>query len=265
MPEIKNTFSQGKMNKDLDVRLVPKGQYRDAMNIQVSTSEGSDVGTVQNLLGNFQLPSSVVSPSSKCIGAISNEKENCFYWFVWNTYSDVILKYQNGNVSIVVLDFKGSNNPTPTLKFDNDSIITGINIIDNFLFWTDNINEPRKINLTLCEAGTDQIGSHQTRLVVPEKNETNFLDSYVPLEEQHITVIKKAPNSKLTLIPKFVEVVAGQINTNAANPFAYNGVLKENGDTVQIGLVGHSGQGFEEGDIVIAAERDVIACQMTTK
>ena len=38
MPEIKNTFLQGKMNKDLDERLIPKGQYRDAMNIEVSTS-----------------------------------------------------------------------------------------------------------------------------------------------------------------------------------------------------------------------------------
>ena len=53
MPEIKNQFTKGKMNKDLDERLVPKGEYRDAMNIQVSTSEDSEVGTVQNLLGNL--------------------------------------------------------------------------------------------------------------------------------------------------------------------------------------------------------------------
>ena len=52
MPEIKNQFTGGKMNKDLDERLVPNGEYRDAMNIQVSTSEESDVGTVQNILGN---------------------------------------------------------------------------------------------------------------------------------------------------------------------------------------------------------------------
>ena len=52
MPEIKNQFTGGKMNKDVDLRLVPKGEYRDAMNIQVSTSEQSDVGTIQNILGN---------------------------------------------------------------------------------------------------------------------------------------------------------------------------------------------------------------------
>jgi rRNA processing protein Gar1 len=54
MPEIKNQFTGGKMNKDLDERLVPNGEYRDAMNIQVSTSEGSDVGTVQNILGKMK-------------------------------------------------------------------------------------------------------------------------------------------------------------------------------------------------------------------
>ena len=46
MPEIKNTFTQGKMNKDLDERVVPNGQYRDALNIQVSTSDGADVRLV---------------------------------------------------------------------------------------------------------------------------------------------------------------------------------------------------------------------------
>ena len=52
MPEMKRNFTKGKMNKDLDERLVPPGEYRDAMNIQVSTSEESNVGTIQNVLGN---------------------------------------------------------------------------------------------------------------------------------------------------------------------------------------------------------------------
>ena len=54
MPEIKHTFTGGKMNKDLDERLVPKDQYVDAMNIQVSTSEDSEVGTAQNILVNIE-------------------------------------------------------------------------------------------------------------------------------------------------------------------------------------------------------------------
>ena len=52
MPEIKNYFVKGRMNKDLDERLIPKGEYREAQNVQISNSEDSDVGAVENILGN---------------------------------------------------------------------------------------------------------------------------------------------------------------------------------------------------------------------
>ena len=52
MPELKHHFAGGKMNLDLDERLVPNGEYRKAFNIQVSSSEGSNVGVLQNLLSN---------------------------------------------------------------------------------------------------------------------------------------------------------------------------------------------------------------------
>ena len=52
MPELKRNFSAAKMNKDMDERLVPNGQYRDALNIQIATSDGSDVGAAQNILVN---------------------------------------------------------------------------------------------------------------------------------------------------------------------------------------------------------------------
>ena len=72
MPEIKSQFTGGKMNKDLDERLIPNGEYRDAMNIQVSTSEGSDVGAVQNILGNSEITFAGISSSAICVGAIAD-------------------------------------------------------------------------------------------------------------------------------------------------------------------------------------------------
>ena len=51
MAEIKNTFSQaGKMNQDLDSRLLPNGEYREAINLMISRSEGSTVGEFENAL-----------------------------------------------------------------------------------------------------------------------------------------------------------------------------------------------------------------------
>ena len=55
MAELKHTFVSGRMDKDRDERLVENGSYRDALNIHISSSEGSDVGAVENLLGNKQI------------------------------------------------------------------------------------------------------------------------------------------------------------------------------------------------------------------
>jgi len=85
MPEIKHNFTGGKMNKDLDERLVPNGQYGDAMNIQVSTSEGSDVGTAQNILGNSLISGQGFIPSTaSCVGSIADEKNDKLYYFIIN-------------------------------------------------------------------------------------------------------------------------------------------------------------------------------------
>ena len=83
MPEIKHNFTTGKMNKDLDERLVQNGEYRHAVNIQVSTSEDSDVGSVQNVLGNKRVEYLEYLPANnQCIGSIADEKNDKIYWFV---------------------------------------------------------------------------------------------------------------------------------------------------------------------------------------
>ena len=157
MPEIKNTFTQGKMNKDLDERLVPNGQYRDATNIQVSTSEGSDVGTVQNILGNYELAGSLIPDGYACVGSIANEKTNKLYWFISSYSTDAIVEYdlENNQGNYVAVDAKAGTSKAFLKFFGN--IITGINIIDNLLFWTDNRGEPKKINIDTCKAGTTDI------------------------------------------------------------------------------------------------------------
>ena len=52
MAKVKNIFVEGKMNKDLDERLIPKGQYKDALNVRINNSTGSDVGAIENSLSN---------------------------------------------------------------------------------------------------------------------------------------------------------------------------------------------------------------------
>ena len=99
MPEIKNTFIQGKMNKDLDARLIPQGEYRDAVNIQVSKSEGDDVGALENVLGNVTFPNANFEPSIPnlyCVGYFVNELNSTVYlFFTTNTLSNYSPSEQN--------------------------------------------------------------------------------------------------------------------------------------------------------------------------
>ena len=120
MPEIKNQFTGGKMNKDLDERLVPKGEYRDAMNIQVTTSEESDVGSVQNILGNTpgckysELDLNPIPKNSYTVGSVSDEKNDSLYWMV------------AGNENLE-LNFNNFGNPIPGSSISFKDIIMRTN------------------------------------------------------------------------------------------------------------------------------------------
>jgi len=175
------------MNKDLDERLVPNGQYRDAMNVQVSTSEGSEVGTVQNILGNTRVED-IIGNDYKCIGAIADEKNNVLYWFVTSISLDAIIEYHDdGTVIPILID---SN--MDVLKFDQRYLITGINIIDNLLFWTDDVNEPRKINIDTLKLNLHTDLSTHSNMYISGS-------SIGDITEDHITVIRKRPQKVPTI------------------------------------------------------------------
>ena len=93
MPEVKNTFIKGKMNKDLDPRILPEGEYFDAKNIKVSRSEGGDVGVVENILSNNKV-SGIESDlsSTEVIGHVVYFENKNVYYFVTN--------FSNANANI---------------------------------------------------------------------------------------------------------------------------------------------------------------------
>ena len=75
MAELKRNFTSSRMNKDLDERLVPNGEYRDALNISISTSESSDEGSVESIKGNSRI-STLGITGQKCIGTARDEETN---------------------------------------------------------------------------------------------------------------------------------------------------------------------------------------------
>ena len=91
MPELKRNFATGKMNKDLDERLfatTAQGQYRDALNIQVSTTDTDDIGTAQNIMGNTQITNMFdyttidIPDTATVVGKVAAPDEDKIYYFV---------------------------------------------------------------------------------------------------------------------------------------------------------------------------------------
>ena len=369
MPEIKHNFIGGKMNKDFDERIVKNGEYRDATNIQVSTSEDSEVGTVQNLLGNSLINGQdFLSDRAICIGSISNEREDKVYYFVTNkefvknpnfsrdlnedgqvdrwvlesgwtwdssnkvikgnnpsqyfkvrqdtpsiggqdwpvtirvTLSGVQSNIDNGKLDVRLINSVGKgvkfeiedvqnktyeftgkigdydtttqsvfnqvliqrsdstgdgyqgniesisvsegydyiieydktlNKITPVfvdqtkevLKFNHNNLITGINIIDDMLFFTDGNSEPKKINIPRFIQGTDISGTVQTNFI------NEFTDTQVVCKEEHVTVIKRKPISQ-PVINLIQEVDPTKTNS------AITRILDQPSNIIEDGIVG---------------------------
>tara|TARA_R100001129_G_scaffold157447_1_gene120887 strand:+ start:4913 stop:11743 length:6831 start_codon:yes stop_codon:yes gene_type:complete len=361
MPEIKHTFQAGKMNKDLDERLVPQGEYRDALNIEVRTSDGNDIGAAQNLYGTLErlsydkarnpIEPTVNSDGEKSyfVGCISDEKTNNSYFFVASptvtsidqtaepsvrVYKDMIIKYNSdskklfpvftdifrveipasevvgdiplndigsqyasydhivvssslsgyvrpgmsinvlnaASMSIIGTDMSAYNtlngmsesvivrefdSNTNTIWFDryvvgnlesaayfvftsekvlrfsqpHSHYISGINIVNNLLLWTDNINEPRKINLDRLKESA--FFTRHSDLFID--NPTTTTNSLIQLEyidkstdsaykEEHITLIRRAPRTAPKLIMSQFE---GGKGASYSSSCVFNWVLED--------------------------------------
>jgi len=163
MAEVKNAFIKSKMNQDLDGRLLPSGEYREGVNIQVSKSEGPDVGALENVRGNQLIAdfrNIANNPNIDVIGQYTDVSNNIIYVFLtdYTDPSNVSQTYDSGknhyifsyNVStedIVQLIGTTTANQSNWLNFSKTNPIIGINVLENLLFWTDNRNQPRKLNI----------------------------------------------------------------------------------------------------------------------
>ena len=90
MAKVQNTFLKSKMNKDLDARILPEGEYRDARNAQISKSESAQVGNLENTLGNISVSDYFGLTGATdivCIGAFPDELNSVVYLF-FTDYKD---------------------------------------------------------------------------------------------------------------------------------------------------------------------------------
>jgi len=211
MPEIKNTFLKSKMNKDLDSRIIPNGEYRDGQNISVSTSEGADVGALENIKGNIELTNfGLKDVNLKVIGHYEDTANDRVFLFATN-FVDGSRSQTNNSVDesgvsssfgrtftriapanyIICCSINEAGDVNNTilvsgafLNFSRNFPITGVNLIENLLFFTDNRNQPRKINV-------------ETALANPFISGTSKGYYY---NEDHISVAKYAPYTSIDFL-----------------------------------------------------------------
>lgn len=152
MAEIKNNFLGAKMNQDIDDRLLPPNEYRFALNLEVNRSENSDVGTLQNVLGNsltVNFNTLTGSTGLECIGAYPDNSGDNIYIFLTNNN----LATYNKDAKNFIYVYNSLSNTTSRLttgaylNFSTLNKVTGINLLEDLLFWTDNRNQPRKLNV----------------------------------------------------------------------------------------------------------------------
>ena len=199
MANITRNFTAGKMNKMVDERLVPNGEYIDALNVRMGSSEGSEIGAIENSKGNTVLTDlkfldQGLSNGARCIGAFEDGAEETLYWFV-NDPSftgtgapagivDLVVSF-NTNLEILTYHIISVGDPLDATKtvlnFDSQFLITGVNKIEDLLFWTDNYNQPRQINVTT--------------------NYPNPVSGVDVLSAESLLVIKKPPVTSPTIKP----------------------------------------------------------------
>mgnify|MGYP003630879520 FL=1 len=194
--EIKNTFLKAKMNKDLDDRIIPNGEYRDALNIGVGKSESDNVGSIENLIGNnLMLATDLDDISLEIIGVLEDSANNRAFVFLTDytdpnpaspteaptTSKHFIYLYDAtaGSYSLLVTGY--------FLNFSKTNRIIGVNLIETLLFWTDNRNQPRKINISLA-----------INLQAGKQSDTPYYT-----QEHQISVAKYAPYEPIRLLKEY--------------------------------------------------------------
>jgi hypothetical protein len=164
MANLTRNFLAGRMNKVYDQRVIPNGEYIDAMNVRMGSTENSEIGAIENSKGNLALTAltyidgTPLSTDAICIGAIADSANETIYWFVHDsTFGGdsltgkldmiVSLNVLTGILTYHIISTDDGSGLATTLNFNPQYLITGVDKIENLIFFTDDYNPPRFFNV----------------------------------------------------------------------------------------------------------------------
>ena len=140
--EFKKTFNNGRMNSDIDPSQLPEGEYINAENIDTFTGVAIPLKGLTKLTSNGYF-------DSTSLGTLPAPKDNKIYYF-YIAYDD-----QGAFEAEGLLEYDISTNTQKDIlksvigKLGLTKKITSINIEGDFIFWTDGVMPPRKVDRTI--------------------------------------------------------------------------------------------------------------------
>ena len=149
MPESEDIkyVAQGGLNYDDNLQVFPPQDYRYALNC--ISNESGEYGVVTNTKGNQLVTTVLPAGRNTVIGGCEDKEIQAYIYFVYNNRDDhCIVRYKavSNTVQYIlyaqdILNFKRQ----PKFRIKNPLVVGGDS--DKMLFWTDNVNPPRKLNI----------------------------------------------------------------------------------------------------------------------
>jgi len=129
-----------------DIAISPNS-WVNMENCRILSTDKGVIGTVESVGGTRALTEPVEGVSLICIGAAADEQNRRILYFLKDTEgnADRIMCYdlRSAETYTVLL----STQVTGGLNFDKNALIHSARVINGLLYWTDNINEPRRVNI----------------------------------------------------------------------------------------------------------------------
>jgi len=153
------------LNLDKDERLLAGDEMTDALNVTMSSdNSGLDESIIKNIKGFNEVDSSnnseIFNPSLAytAIGSVSDHQNGDVYWFINASGNDHMILKQDLSANSLNVVYRGSWLNFNKKKYVKGDVVT-LNIAEEkdpqtILYFTDDRNEPRKINVTRA-LGTD--------------------------------------------------------------------------------------------------------------
>ena len=189
---------------DVDIA-VGENQWVNLVDARVGTTDNGVTGVVESIGGTRTLTSPQPSITFINIGRAVDTARNRFFYFQYNKYTNEHRIYCYQADTDEILTVLSASQVTGGLGFNKNYLITNARVVGDMLYWTDNLNEPRRINV-------------EAAIKLNNPSYSTTVEAYTsPLSQSVIKLIRRPPGRALAATPvteggrpNFIKYFAGQ-------------------------------------------------------